>query len=251
MSRAEQIEQAAREAYEMMLTWFSGEYAEHPAAKRLRAALALPAEAAPAAAQPPPDLARRVEVLETALTELVIAIGEEVRARPPLPAKPYAFTTPRLEQADLQARAALAGAAQPQAPDVEATRRAFLTGMEEAARIVERQQIDGTGVDPGTRDTFAKVIRIRAAALESIPRSAQSQAEGALDAIRDFLERWPLAGYELEAYCDATLVPALRTLAAAPRPETPPSHYADCDSRIGLECNCGAAPRPSTDKEGA
>jgi hypothetical protein len=37
----------------------------------------------------------------------------------------------------------------------------------------------------------------------------------------------------------------------APRPETPPSHYADCDSRIGLECNCGAAPRPSTDKEGA
>jgi len=54
-----------------------------------------------------------VERLREALEELVIAIGEEVRARPPLPAKPYRFTTPRLEKADLQARAALAGEEKP------------------------------------------------------------------------------------------------------------------------------------------
>jgi hypothetical protein len=29
-------------------------------------------------------------------------------------------------------------------------------------------------------------------------------------AARDLLELWPLSGYELEAYCDATLIPALR-----------------------------------------
>jgi len=57
----------------------------------------------------------------------------------------------------------------------------------------------------------------------------------------------PVEGEEFdpEDSIERNYVRRIRALAAAPRPETPPSHYADCNSRIGLECNCGAAPRPS------